>query len=248
MADEKFNHYRKLWHLLGLVIPLALFYDIFSGALGLKHATRAIIFSGLAFVNVVFILIETFRLQIPAFNDFFWKYFGFLMKEKERNRITATLPYFLSNAFVVAIYPPEIAFLSMFFLLVGDPFAAFFGFRYGKYRFKNGKSLVGVLAFFTVSLVGGFCALALFSITNASPEFRLFLNNSINFPAVLILFFGATTAAAAEFYSSNAWKGFLDDNLTIPVISSATMAIVTLACIRDSSTTKILFPLNELFH
>ena len=154
----------------------------------------------------------------------------------------------LSNAFVVVIYPPEIAYLSMFFLLVGDPFAAYFGYNYGKFRFKNGKSLVGVIAFVTVSLVGGIFVLALFSITNSSPEFRLIFENKINFSSILILVFGAVTAAAAEFYSSNAWKGFLDDNLTIPIISSAVMAIVTLAFISENSVTKILFPLNELFH
>lgn len=233
---------------MGLVIPIALLYDIFKGGFGLIHASRAIIFTGLCVVNLAFIVVETLRLQNTWFNNFFWKYFGFLMKEKEKNRITATLPYFLSIAFVVAIYPPEIAFLSMFFLLAGDPSAAFFGFRYGKYRFKNGKSLVGVIAFFIVSFFGGLFVLFLFSITNSSLEFQLYINNKINFPAIAILFFGASTASAAEFYSSNAWKGLLDDNFTIPIISSATMAIVALALLNESSATKILFPLSELYN
>ena len=90
--------------------------------------------------------------------------------------------------------------------------------------------------------------LFLFSITNSSPEFRLIYENKINFYSLLILLLGSSTAAAAEFYSSNAWKGLLDDNLTIPVISSAVMATTTLAIIAENSTTKILFPILELFH
>jgi hypothetical protein len=36
---------------------------------------------------------------------------------------------------VIFLFPPEIAVLSLAFLVIGDPFAAFIGANYGKNRF-----------------------------------------------------------------------------------------------------------------
>lgn len=244
---EKFNYYRKLWHSLGLIVPVAFYLDPFKGAFGLENASRAIVFSMLFFNTVLLVIIEILRLNFPGFNELFWKNFGKLMKEKEKHRITATLPYILSNLFVVAFFPPELACLSMCFLLIGDPSAAFFGSKYGKFRFKNGKSVMGVVAFTAASFISGMLLLLLFAVSGGNPFYAFFTRDGLNFIAILIMFAGVIAAAAAEFYSGHAWNGFLDDNLTIPLASSIVMLILTVLLFHLGGFGTVIFPITELF-
>ena len=58
----------------------------------------------------------------------------------------------------------EIAIGTIFFLLFGDTAAAYFGGKYGKYRFYNGKSLVGVLG----AIIGGFIAVSIFMLLHSA--------------------------------------------------------------------------------
>ena len=244
---EKFNYYRKLWHLVGLIIPVLFYLDPFNGALGLEHASRAIVFSILFLNTVLLSIIEVLRLNFQSINENFWTYFGKLMKEQEKGRITATLPYILSNAFVVAFFPAELACLSMCFLLIGDPSAAFFGSKYGKFRFKNGKSRAGVVAFIGASFVSGLLLMLLFANSNGNPFYALYANNALNHIGIIIMLAGVLSAAAAEFYSGHAWNGFLDDNLTIPFASSIVMVVLTILFYNIGSLDQVIFPVTEMF-
>ena len=149
-----FNYKRKLFHLLGFILPYLYYIDIFNGAFGLTNASRAIIFSLLMLQGVILVTTEILRLKNPSFKKWFSANFGALMKKEEETRMNATIPYMLSNALVVLFFPPEFYFFAIGFLLIGDPVAAFFGANYGKYRFYNGKSLVGVVSFSQLVLLG----------------------------------------------------------------------------------------------
>ncbi|MCB1191168.1 MAG: dolichol kinase [Leptospiraceae bacterium] len=235
-----FNYYRKGWHLLGFIIPLIYYFDIFKGRLELVYATRAIIFTFLVFFIVVLIVIDFIRLRNEAFNQLFIKIFSKLLKEEESARMNATLPYMVANAAIVLFFPAEIYFLSMGFLLIGDPFAAFFGSKYGKYRFYNGKSLVGIVAFITSSFLAGLLLLYFFSLTSENLEFSLYKNNVINLNSIFLLLIGSVSAGLTEFFSGHALGGFLDDNLTIPVISAIVIVISAVYIFGVDSNTVFL--------
>ncbi len=240
--ETNFNFLRKLWHLLGLVIPLSLYWDIFLGWFGMVNATRAILVFLLALSLVLLGFLEFLRFRYDPFSRVFWKLFGPLMKENERNTVNATIPYFLANFFVILLFPAELAVISLAFLVIGDPFAAYIGTRYGKHRFSNGKSLEGILAFVVSSFAFGLLFLIFFEPSNGSSGLSPY---RLSWSMILVLFFGSLSAGVTEFFSATKWKGFLDDNLLIPIVSCLVMGIAA-SWVFDLSWDQVLFPVERL--
>ncbi|MBK8393887.1 MAG: dolichol kinase [Leptospiraceae bacterium] len=241
-----FNYKRKLFHLLGFILPYLYYIDIFNGAYGLSHASRAIIFSILMFQGFVLITTETLRLKNDTFKAWFATYFGSIMKKEEETRMNATIPYMLSNAIVVLFFPPEFYFFAIGYLLIGDPVAAFFGANYGKFRFYNGKSLVGVVAFIIAACLVGIIFMVIFQNTKEGSLFALFTKDGLNSKALVAVVISAIVAGLTEFFSGHAWNGFLDDNLTIPLSAAFTLALA-LVLFFGISGNEIFFPVTELF-
>ncbi len=167
------------------------------------------------------------------------------MKEAEKTRMNGVIPYMISNAFIVSFFPPQVIFLSMAYLLIGDPVAAYFGSKYGKYRFSNGKSLMGVMAFILASTLSGLMLMILFQSTYQDSLLSIFKNGEWNISGMCIVFIGAVVAGIAEFLSGHAWKGFLEDNLLIPVVSSITLTLL-LVIFHHSTLLELLFPILEI--
>jgi len=249
MLPEKknsFNFIRKAWHLLGLFIPLTLYFDWYKNSFQLEYATRAIIVIVLVVSLVLLIVTEILRFRSESFSKFFWKVLGPLMKDGERQYMNATLPYFAANLFVIYLFPAEIAVLSLAFLVIGDPFAAFIGTNYGKNRFYNGKSLEGIIAFIVSSTIFGLLLTWGFSFYNSNSIYSMFDElGDFQFSSLVVLLIGASIAAITEFFSSTTWKGFLDDNLLIPVIASLAMALVS-NLFFGKSWNEIIFPVMDL--
>ncbi len=243
---DGFNLNRKLFHLIGFFVPAILYFDFFQNAFNYKFASRTIVFLLVCFILLSMSIIEIIRLNNPKFNEFYLKSFGKIMKEAERNRMNGVVPYMLSNAFIVAIFPPQVIFLSMAYLLIGDPLAAYFGSKYGKYRFSNGKSLVGVLAFVIASSLSGGLLMILFQSTYSDSLFSLFQNGKINYIGLFIIIIGAISAGIAEFLSGHAWKGFLEDNLLIPLVSSVVLTFL-LIILENKTMEELIFPFHSLF-
>lgn len=240
-----FNYKRKLFHLLGFILPTLYYIDIFKDSFGLTHASRAIIFLILMLQGVVLITTETLRLTNASFKKWFSENFGALMKKEEESRMNATIPYMVSNAIVVVFFPPEFYFFAVGFLLIGDPVAAFFGANYGKYRFYNGKSLVGVVSFIIASCILGILFMILFQNTKENSIFALFGTQGFNIKALIAVLLSAIVSGLTEFFSGHAWGGFLDDNLTIPLAAAFTLAFVFILFGMNSN--EIFFPITSLF-
>ena len=136
--------------------------------------------------------------------------------------------------------------MSMAYLLIGDPLAAYFGSKYGKYRFSNGKSFIGVLAFVIASSIAGIILMMLFQSTYNDSLFSIFDNGRTNTNGIIIIFIGAVSAGIAEFLSAHAWKGFLEDNLLIPLVSSVVLTFL-LILIENKPLNELIFPISELF-
>ncbi|MCB1142917.1 MAG: dolichol kinase [Leptospiraceae bacterium] len=243
---DGFNFKRKLFHFIGFFVPGILYFDTFRDVGEWKHSSRLIVLMIILVILIGMSVIEFIRLRYEPFNEFYLKLFGKLMKKDERHRMNGVIPYMISNAFIVSFFPSQIIFLSMAFLLIGDPVAAYFGAKYGKYRFSNGKSALGVVAFIIGSSIAGFLLMLLFDNTYGESFLSYSLRGSFNGYAYLAIFIGAVSAAIAEMLSGHAWKGFLEDNLLIPVVASIVLAVLSgLFGLMDWN--QLIFPLTEIF-
>jgi len=244
---DGFNFNRKLFHLIGFFVPAILYYDLFKNAFELQYASRAILLLIVLAILIFISILEILRLNLPKFNDFYLKYFGKIMKEAEKTRMNGVVPYMCSNAIIVCFFPPQVIFLSMAYLLIGDPLAAFFGSKYGKYRFSNGKSLVGVVAFISSSIIAGIFLMLLFQENTNESLFSFYKGGSFNINSFFIILLGAIAAGTAEFLSGHAWKGFLEDNFLIPIVSSIVLTSL-LIVMENSSVESVVFPITNLFN
>ncbi len=195
---------------------------------------------------VLLLVLEMFRLKVTAFENFFFKYFGFLMKESERTRFNGTVPYFLANFIVVLFFSPEIAVLSILFLVVGDPTAAYIGSRFGKNRFYNGKSREGIIGFSLAAFLVGVIVLYLITISHPNSAFSLKDGSNFRLYPILLVAFGVTASCLTEFFSTTSTNGLIDDNLLIPIAGALTLA-VSLFLISGIPMDQILFNPTNLY-
>jgi dolichol kinase len=182
---------RKLFHLFGGSLVLLVYLSV-----ALEAAVRVyavLLFSALCF--------DLARGRFPGFNAWIFLHFGRIIREQERNGLSA-MPYFLLGILLTAVvYTPGVVKAAFLILLVGDPSATLVGQRFGRIRI-NRKSLEGSAAFVTSALVAG----ALFSKLHGLP--------------FGVLAIGVLAGAFAELFSTT-----IDDNFTIPFVSGAAMAL-----------------------
>ncbi len=225
--QKSFNYFRKAWHLLGLIVPVCYYFDIFQGAYGLQFATRAIFTVVLFFCLALLVIVEYARFRIGVVQSIFVKVAGPLLKEEEKSRINGTFPYFLSITIVVLFFPPDITILSLLFLVIGDPMAAWVGTHYGKNRFSNGKSKEGIIAFIISSSIVGLWFL--YVVQLYPHEYGIYHYGTGFFLQSVLLVIPAVIAAAfTELYSGTYLNGIVDDNLLIPVVSAIVLGVLAI--------------------
>lgn len=209
---------RKLFHMLGLLIPIIYYLDLFQNFGNYTNSTRTVGFIILVFLALLAVVTDLLRFKFESFNIFIQKVLGPILKQEEYDQFNAVTPYLLSCSALILFCSKEVVAICCILLMIGDPFAAFIGSRYGRIRFWNNKSLEGILAF----MFFGYIASLIFLLfpTFLAPEnfFSLYsLEGNINVMLLLILFGGAFFAAIAEFFSGSAGKGLMDDNLFVPL-------------------------------
>lgn len=183
---------RKIWHILGVcIIILAYAY------LPLWLARTLM---GIAWL--VFVPLDFLRQRSPALNDLLMHVFKPFMREYEAHGLAGTTYLLTGASLVVFICPREVALLSLLFLAFADPFASYFGIRFGKDKIFGHKSVQGSLAAFLI------CAFAtvLFLYTRSLLLDRL----------IIVSLLGGLIGALAELIPF----GRLDDNLTLPIFSA----------------------------
>ncbi|WVF68113.1 hypothetical protein IAT40_002876 [Kwoniella sp. CBS 6097] len=103
---------------------------------------------------------DFFRLRFPAFAEIWELYLGFLMRESERQKINGVVWYLVGVIFVLAVYPRDVAVVSILTLSWSDTTASTLGRLWGRYTpplpahfpgikllpFAPRKSLAGFLA------------------------------------------------------------------------------------------------------
>ena len=161
--------------------------------------------------EMLIIMISAFILVLLADisrlrNWIFWRKFAnkiwaHMVREHEnKGGFTGATYILLSIVLTVALFSKPVAVAAMAFIMVGDTFAALVGRRFGRHKIFKTKSLEGSLACLTGTVI-----VALFT-----PD--------------LLLTVGLTGALAAAVVEALPLK--IDDNLTVPLLSGATMAIL----------------------
>jgi dolichol kinase len=179
---------RKLFHMLGALVPLIYYF----GGLTRAQAVWALFPFAVGIVGA-----DLLRMRVPAWNQWYMKRFGRLMRAHESRDLTTSTYFLIATFLVVLLFPRNIAVVSILFLSFGDPAAALIGRRFGEVKIL-GKSLEGFLGCFQVCF---FVALPFLP-----PHHALI---------------GALTAALAELLPLP-----LNDNIRIPVLSAIVLSLL----------------------
>jgi len=188
---QKTEFVRKAIHILSILLPIGYRYVF-------QNNKKITILIYLCFL-VIAMTIELLRLQNKTFKKFFFLIFGVILRKHEIHNFTGASYLLVSCIVCIAFLPPDLAFVSLAFVSLGDTFAALIGMNFGKRKLLNSpKSFEGILACFTSTFLFGIC----------------FINP-------IIAFFGAVTASIAEVINIP-----IDDNVKIPVMSGIIMCMV----------------------
>ncbi len=163
---------RKLLHLSGLLVPLLYI---------LVGREWSIII--ISIILIGFFMIEPLRVSSiesrkflermkPYITSEMYKFLGDridkinkslreIEREDERLCIGAHIYFAIASLIVIILFPKWIVIGAITVATLGDAMAAIIGKRFGKHRFKNGKSLEGSAAFFITSFLVLFFVLPL---------------------------------------------------------------------------------------
>ena len=186
---------RKIIHLLSMVVPLVHVYFI-------KDRMEMLIF--LSFMLIFCFFVEVFRTKHFVVHKFFKKYLHFMMRDSEKEgKITGATWVFAGSLITIILIPNPYCIIALFFLAVGDTFAALVGMNYPLLKIGR-KTLSGSIACFVTC-----CIIGLF--------FSFGLNTST-------IIFGAFTATLTELSSIK-----INDNLSMPIFSGISMYFFNIA-------------------
>jgi len=144
-------------------------------------------------VALVFITIDLFRLISR-------REFRYLFKRKEVHSFSSMTAFLVSIFIVFLLFPVNIAYLCLAFLLLGDLFGTITGIKYGRTALLYGRTLEGTVGFVTGGIYAGFIIYTLFP---------------VRFIFVII---GSCVSALAELFS---WE--IDDNFTVGIITGGVL-------------------------
>ncbi|NOZ63661.1 MAG: hypothetical protein GXO71_01720 [Caldiserica bacterium] len=156
------------------------------------------VFTG--FLLLLVLIFEIERFTHPGFNNWVFRNIRGLVKEEERKKPIGTTFFLVSVLITILVFPKFIGVAALTFLALGDVSAAIVGEKWGRIKIFN-KTLEGFLGFFIVALLSGW-----------------FLSHYFSQLTPLLIFSGALTSAIVEILPIP-----LDDNFTIPLITSLVM-------------------------
>ncbi|MBA4311099.1 MAG: dolichol kinase [Chlorobiaceae bacterium] len=193
-SDYRIEIVRKGIHLISLSIPITYYYLS-------KPAALAILIP----MTIIFLSVDLSRYYNRTMEEWYFKYFGFLLRKRENDKKNKTLngaTYVLISATLcVLIFPKIITITSFSILIISDIAAALVGRRFGKHKFIA-KSVEGSAAFFITAL----------AVIAIAPKIEYQLGEYLI--GMIAAFIGTVTEALpAE----------IDDNLSIPIIVGASL-------------------------
>ena len=191
---EVSEFFRKTIHIFNAFIPLIHITLV-------KNRIDMLIF--LSFMLVFCFFIEILRRQKMLFYKIFKKYLYPMMRSSEKEgEITGATWVFAGSLITIILVPKPFCILALFFLSLGDTFAAIVGMNYPFFKIGR-KTLSGSFACFASCCIIGLM-------------FSFGLDKTI-------IVFGALIATLTEFSSMS-----INDNLSIPIFSGLSMYFINI--------------------
>jgi len=195
--DYKYELIRKLIHLNSLSIPI-IYY----------HIEKQLALTILIPLTVAFLVVDIIRYYNPQVADWFYKFFGFLLRKKEKDekkkRLNGATNVLLSALFCVIVFPKLIFVTAFSILIISDISSALIGRKFGRRKFFA-KSLEGATAFFISATIVVFF----------TPKVE---HHFLEYVIAIIAAFLGTLAESMSFE--------IDDNLSIPITIGTVMWIL----------------------
>ena len=180
----------------------------------------------IAFFSIL--MFDIVRLRWHSFNWLYCKVVGMLMRPSEVNKYNGVLFYILGLIFSFGLFQKDICLISVMLLSWSDTAASTFGRKYGHLtpKIARNKSLAGSLAAFIVGVISVYTVYGI--LLPSFPELNDYADikwhaeeSSLSLTTISLLGgFVASFSEGIDIYD-------IDDNLTIPVLSSLFMAFVT---------------------
>ena len=125
---------RKLIHLSNLIIPFTyLFY----------FNTRIEALIVLAPITLFSLLIEYLRINSSIVKNIFDSYLFTMLRNHEKSgKYTGATWVFIASTISIAVFPKEIAIISLIFMAIGDTTAGLIGRKVGKISYHQDQDLV----------------------------------------------------------------------------------------------------------
>ncbi len=182
---------RKIWHISGVVLIFLLFQILPT------NFSKFLVVLG----AILFVSMDILRKNNKNVNTFFIYYFKPIMRQNEINHLAGTTYLFLGVMILVLFFNPLVVSLSLLFLAFADPFASYFGIRFGRDKIYGDKTIQGFFAAFLI------CA--------GLTILYLIYHDLLLDRVILVAVLAGIIGALAELVPI----AKLDDNLTIPIVS-----------------------------
>jgi glycerol-3-phosphate acyltransferase PlsY len=148
------------------------------------------------------IVLEYLRVRSAVIKKIFNNFLKSMLRIHEMDgKYTGATWIFISSTLTIAIFPKEIAIISLVYMSLGDTIAGLVGRKFGKTKFYN-KSIEGSLAGLIVCLLSGYLV-------------------NLTLPLVVV-FSGAFAAMFIELLPMP-----IDDNLSVPLFAGTIMVITS---------------------
>jgi len=188
---------RKIWHMAGV-------FTIFVGWIFLPQWVSITL---LCICWVLFVPADFMRQRNSEMNRNLMRLFQPIMRKTEVDRLAGTT-YLLTGVILIAsLFDRGVVAISLLFLAFADPIASYIGIKYGKDKIFGHKSVQGFMAAFFV------CAIVCYIYLSS---------NGVHQHLLIASLLAGLVGALAELIPL--WK--LDDNFTMPVLSSLGLSIL----------------------
>ncbi|MBU2636813.1 MAG: dolichol kinase [Bacteroidetes bacterium] len=195
--NYKIEFFRKGIHFCSLSIPVIYFF--------IDKATALAI---LIPVTALFLVSDLMRYYNKKAATLYYKYFGWLLRNHERDektkRLTGASNILISAIICVLIFPKIITVTAFAVLIISDSTAALIGRRFGQTKFFK-KSLEGAVGFFISAVI----------VVLLTPKVQYHITE---------YFIGVAGVAVAAIVESTIIS--IDDNITVPISIGIVMWIL----------------------
>jgi len=190
---QRSEYFRKIIHIFNLVIPFTYLFFLESRFQALRILVPLTLFA---------IVLEYLRVRSAVIKKIFNNFLKSMLRIHEMDgKYTGATWVFISSTLTIAIFPKEIAIISLVYMSLGDTIAGLVGRKFGKTKFYN-KSIEGSLAGLIVCLLSGYLV-------------------NLTLPLVVV-FSGAFAAMFIELLPMP-----IDDNLSVPLFAGTIMVITS---------------------